>query len=138
MIVQLEETKDGSGDLMLPLGDKLCTEMGWNIGDTIKWTENGDGSFTLSKSETETELVLVETVSMFRMRYLVEVPKGKKDWALDSVTLGEVEEELGQRHIDETIVSNRVITCDEALALALEDNEYATEDTISRCVHTSD
>ena len=42
----------------------------------------------------ETQLVLVECVSMFRMRYLVEVPVGidsygndKKDWALDTVSM---------------------------------------------------
>lgn len=71
-----------------------------------------------------TELVLVETVSMFRMRYVVEVPKDKSWWALDTVTMNEAKE-FSQKHLDETIVSHRVITKDEALSMCDTDNEYA-------------
>ena len=79
----------------------------------------------------ETQLVLVECVSMFRMRYLVEVPIGiddygydKKEWALDTVTMEEAKE-FSQQHIGETIVSSRVISKEEALALCDQDNDYA-------------
>ena len=79
----------------------------------------------------ETQLVLVECVSMFRMRYLVEVPVGidsygndKKDWALDTVTMEEAKE-FSQQHIGETIVSSRVISKEEALTLCDQDNDYA-------------
>ena len=41
---------------------------------------------------SETELVLVETVFQHRMRYVVEVPQGKKDWALDTVVCQEAQE----------------------------------------------
>lgn len=72
----------------------------------------------------ETDLVLVETVSTFRVRYLVEVPKDNKDWALDTVVMNEAKE-FSQKYLDELIVSHRVVSELEALQLCDEDNEYA-------------
>jgi len=46
-IIQLEQ--DENGDLILPLGDEICETLGWNIGDTIEWINNNDGSFSLRK-----------------------------------------------------------------------------------------
>jgi hypothetical protein len=80
--------------------------------------------------KTETQWVLVEAVSMFRERYMVEVPVGvdrygkdKADWALDTVTLCEAKE-FSQEHLGETITSHRVITKEEAMALCDKDNAY--------------
>lgn len=72
------------------------------------------------------ELVLVECVSTFRMRYVVEVPAGKKEWALDTVALNEAEE-FSQEHIGEQIVSHRVISNDEYLRIFNEDNDYLSK-----------
>ena len=122
-IVTIQE--DENGELILPLGDDVCEELGWKIGDTLDWKDNGDGSWTITKKETEkeTELVLVECVSTFRMRYMVEVPKGKAEWALDTVTMNEAKE-FSQVHIGEQIVSHRVVSKEEALALSDTDNDY--------------
>ena len=119
MIVELEQ--DENGDLILPLGDELCSELGWKVGDTIQWTDNGDGSWSMKKMEKE--LVLVECVSTFRMRYVIEVPAGKKEWAMDTVVMNEAEE-LSQEHLGEQIVSHRVISEDEYLRIFDEDNDY--------------
>lgn len=73
--------------------------------------------------KSENELVLVECVSTFRMRYLVEVPKGKSEWALDTVTMNEAKE-FSQEHIGEQIISHRVVTKDEAIAISDIDNHY--------------
>lgn len=73
----------------------------------------------------EKEWVLVETVSMFRMRYMVEVPKGKSEYALDTVTCQEAVE-FSQKHLDEVIVSHRTVTEEEALAVFDIDNNYLT------------
>jgi hypothetical protein len=35
----------------------------------------------------DNEWVLVECVSSFRIRYLVEVPAGKAEWALDTISM---------------------------------------------------
>jgi hypothetical protein len=67
--------------------------------------------------------VLVDTVSQFRQRYVVEVPKGKSEYALDSVTMEDVKE-FSQKHLGETIVSHRVISEKDALDLFDEDNDY--------------
>jgi hypothetical protein len=118
--VILEE--DDEGNLVLPLSDDMLEELGWEIGDTIDWTDNKDGSWSMTKKK-ETEFVLVEAVSTFRMRYMVEVPVGKADWALDTVVMNEAEE-FSQEHLGEHIVSHRVISKEDALALCDADNDY--------------
>ena len=69
----------------------------------------------------KTEWVLVETVEIFRMRYCVEVPAGKKDYALDTVTMREAKE-FSQEWKGETILSHRAVTEKEALKIYDEDN----------------
>lgn len=72
----------------------------------------------------ETEFVLVECVSQFRMRYVVEVPKGKAEWALDTVTCNDAVE-FSQEHLGETIVSHRVLKDRvEVIELCDQDNAY--------------
>jgi len=81
--------------------------------------------------KSETQWVLVECVSTFRERYMVEVPTGTDDygndkslWALDTVTMNEANE-FSQKHIGEQIISHRVISKKKALALCDIDNDYA-------------
>jgi hypothetical protein len=61
------------------------------------------------------KLVMVECVSMFRTRYVVETPDGHTEYALDDVTCGGPEE-FDQEHLGETIVSHRVVTEEEVLS----------------------
>ncbi len=81
------------------------------------WVEN------LRGNDVETELVLVECIQQYRMRYVVEVPVGKSEWALDTVTMEEATE-FSQLDLGETIVSHRVVPKDEVLNLCDIDNEY--------------
>jgi len=74
--------------------------------------------------------VLVEAVSTFRARYMVEVPigtdnygKDKALWALDTVTMNEATE-FSQEHLGEQIVSHRVVSKEEALKMCDIDNDY--------------
>jgi bifunctional DNA-binding transcriptional regulator/antitoxin component of YhaV-PrlF toxin-antitoxin module len=120
--VELEE--DENGELILPLPDELLKEMSWKEGDQLNFTDNKDGTYSMTKVEQETKLVMVETVSMFRMRYVVEIPKNKpNDWALDTVTMEEAVE-FSQKHIAEEIISHRVITKEEFLEMFDRDNSY--------------
>lgn len=126
--ISLEEDPK-TGDLILPLNDDILEETGWKTGDSIDWTDNKDGSWTMKKIETQ--WVLVETVSMFRERYMVEVPVGvdmygkdKAEWALDTVTMEEAKE-FSQQHLGQTIVSHRVVTKEDALAMCDKENDYA-------------
>jgi len=64
---------------------------------------------------------LVETIDMFRMRYVIECESAEH--AKDVVTMKEAEE-FSQLHLDETITSTRVIDDAEYLRLFDEDNEF--------------
>jgi len=113
-----------NGDAILEFPDDLLLEAGWKEGDELDWIDNKNGSYTLKKKEP-TEWVLVECVSTFRERYMVEVPKGKAEWALDTVTMNEAKE-FSQEHIGEQIISHRVVSKEEALTLCDKDNDYGS------------
>jgi hypothetical protein len=120
--VTLEEDPE-TGDLILPFPEGMLEEMGWCEGDTLNFESKNDGSFHITKKEP-TEWVLVECISTFRERYMVEVPKGKELYAHDTVTMNEAKE-FSQQHLGQQIVSHRVVTKQEALTLCDEDNEYS-------------
>lgn len=115
--------EDESGDLFIQFPEDLMKEAGWAEGDTLNWEDNHNGTFTLTKKVPDTEWVLVECVNSFRTRYMVEVPKGKEKWALDTVSCDDAKE-FSQEHLGEHIVSHRVVTKDEALAICDIDNAY--------------
>ncbi len=85
----------------------------------------------------ETEYVLVDTISMFRMRYCFKVPKGKSEWALDSVTCNEMGE-FSQKHLDEVISAHRVVSAEEVVNIFKDDNNYlsrlSSEEILDRFV----
>jgi hypothetical protein len=125
-IATLQEDPE-TGDMILPLPEDLMESQGFEVGDILKWKDNKDGSYSISKKVSEeTEWVLVECVSTFRQRYMVEVPKGKTLWALDTVTMEEAKE-FSQEHIGEQIISHRTVSKKEALELCDKDNNYGSE-----------
>ena len=72
--------------------------------------------------------MMVDTISMFRMRYVVEVPDDvgectPENYAKDSVTCEDVRE-FSQEHLDEVISSVREVTKEEAFKQFREDNGY--------------
>jgi hypothetical protein len=67
--------------------------------------------------------VMVETVQMFRHRYMVETPLHHPEWALDTVTCEEAKE-FSQEWLGETIVSHRIVSESEALRICRKDNGY--------------
>jgi hypothetical protein len=127
-VATLQEDPE-TGDLILPLPDDVMKSQGFEIGDILKWKDNKDGSFVITKKASEpeeTEWVLVECVSTFRDRYMVEVPKGKSEWAMDTVTMNEAKT-FSSEHLGEQIVSHRVVSKKEALSLCDQDNDYTKE-----------
>jgi bifunctional DNA-binding transcriptional regulator/antitoxin component of YhaV-PrlF toxin-antitoxin module len=118
--IEVEEDTT-TGDYILEFPPEMLEQVGWKEGDVLDWKDNGDGTFILTKKETQ--WVLVECVSTFRQRYMVEVPKGKAEYALDTVTMEEAKQ-FSTEHLGETIVSHRVVTKEEALALSDIDNDY--------------
>ena len=114
-----------SGDTYIELPDDLMKEAGWNLGDDIEWIDNHDGTWTMKKVEKsdEKEWVLVECIQQYRLRYMCEVPKGKAEWALDTVTMKEAKE-FSQQDLGETIFGHRVVSMEEAMNICNEDNDY--------------
>jgi hypothetical protein len=67
---------------------------------------------------------MVDAISMFRMRYVVEVPDECRDpipYAKDSVTCEDTRE-YSQEHLDEVISSCREVTLEEAIEQFRMDN----------------
>ena len=72
-------------------------------------------------------LYLVETVSMFRMRYVIDCKD--ETHATDTVITGDagdgkIVNELSQMHIDENITSVRKISMPEYMKIFDKDNDY--------------
>ena len=99
-----------------PATIKEAFDYGFENGSRIYRTEVG-------LVQVKTEWVLVECIQSYRMRYMVEVPEGKSEYALDTVSMREAKE-FSQEDIGETIVSHRVVTESEALKMCDEDNDY--------------
>jgi hypothetical protein len=47
--VQIVDDPDHPGELLLDLGNELCAELGWAIGDTVQWIDLKDGSWQITK-----------------------------------------------------------------------------------------
>jgi hypothetical protein len=48
--IVLEEDTE-TGELVLPFTPEILEELGWKEGDSIRWKNNKDGSWTLTKIE---------------------------------------------------------------------------------------
>ena len=113
--------EDQFGEKFIEFPQEAIADLGWKEGDTVEWIDNGDGSWSIKKKEKA--WVLVEAVSQFRMRYMVQVPATNPEWALDTVTCNDAKE-FSQLALPEVISSHRVLTEDEALELCDIDNDY--------------
>jgi hypothetical protein len=40
-----------TGDLIMPIPPDALAQVGWDFGDVLLWTDNNNGSWTLSKKE---------------------------------------------------------------------------------------
>ena len=50
-VAKVVEDPENPGELLLDLGNELCAELGWQVGDMLEWTENPDGTWTLTKKQ---------------------------------------------------------------------------------------
>ncbi|WP_173399908.1 hypothetical protein [Vibrio owensii] len=49
MTVQIKVTDEGEHYFEIP--DGFLKELNWQVGDSVIWTQNEDGSFSLTKKE---------------------------------------------------------------------------------------
>jgi len=85
----------------------------------------------------EKKLYLVETVSIFRQRYVVEAREAEH--AADEVVMesGNPDfKEFSQKHISELVTSTREISVDEYLKLFDVDNDYLSKWSIPQKMET--
>lgn len=122
-VTKIDYDEWGNTVLILPL--KMIEQLGWNENDSVSWTDNGDGSFTVKKVEDKV-WVLVDCIQQHRIRYVVEAPSDQPELALDVVTMNQAKE-FSQKDLGQTIVSHRVVSGAEALDICDEDNDYLKE-----------
>ena len=119
-----------TGDSLLEFDQKFVEEQDWRVGDTVKWNIT-DKEVTMTNVDAiarkETDYYLVETISIFRMRYVVKAKSAEH--ASDEVVMNSSNTEFkqfSQHHIDEPISSTRKMTREEVLELCNQDNDYLT------------
>ena len=42
-------SKDEDGDMIITFPDELMEQMDWQIGDSLEWSDNEDGTWSLRK-----------------------------------------------------------------------------------------
>ena len=47
--VQVIEDPEHPGELLLDLSLELCAQLDWQVGDTVQWIDQKDGSWLLQK-----------------------------------------------------------------------------------------
>jgi len=114
---------------LLHLDEDWCRENDWKIGDSINWEVVGDQAIATNTTAQERKnvmkYVLVETVSIFRQRYVILAKS--EEHARDEVTMMDHEfKEFSQLHLDEIINSSRILTEDQVIELCDSDNDYLT------------
>lgn len=122
-VLDVHESEDG--DKYIVFTEEMLEASGFKIGDELDWIDNHDGSWTLTKKQDKV-WVMVECVSTFRMRYMVEAPADHPEYALDDVTM-ETAKEFSQEFIGEQIMSHRVVTEKQALEICDVDNHYCQD-----------
>lgn len=92
-----------------------------------------DLNLNLWRFEMENKLYLVETVSMFRMRYVIEARE--ESHAADEFVMQigkESFKEFSQHHMDEVIVSTRELSATDYMELFDKDNDYCKSWPVSK------
>lgn len=118
--------KGEHGDYFIELSDEILENSGFEVGDTVVWTKNENGSYTITKKENkDTDIYIVETISSHLLKYAVRA-KSAED-AMEYVSrladTGEIVE-LHQKHHGEFIKDATKISKKEYLKCFDELNDY--------------
>ncbi|NDG30730.1 hypothetical protein EB118_11735 [bacterium] len=121
-----------TGDTLLEFDQKFLEEQDWREGDTIKWNIT-DKEVSMTNVDAvarkETDYYLVETISLFRIRYVVKAKSAEH--ASDEVVMNLGNDntefkEFSQHHLDEVVSQTKKMTREEVLELCDQDNDYLT------------
>ena len=128
------QEEDLENDLEYLKGIKTCLFYFMTVDEAQKFCDSIDYKET---KDSKKKLFLVECISQFRNRYVIECEK--EEYAHDTIAeepdgIGE----MSQEYLGETVVSSREITEEEYLELFDKDNEYLkdweTEDKLNRII----
>ena len=114
------------GDYFIELSDEILESSGFEVGDTIVWTKNDNGSYTLTKKESkDTDIYIVETISSHSLKYAVRAKSAQDamDYVYRKFDSGEIVE-LHQRHQGEFVKDATKISKKEYLKRFDELNDY--------------
>jgi len=119
------KTDEDTGEFYINLPDEVLDKAGLKVGDTIKWVDNNDGSWSLIKMEDKQKYFVVDVLSSFRCSYVVKAKC--LEHALDEVTCRESDhtfKEFSQKHIGASIIDGYEVSRQEVLDLNKVDNSY--------------
>ena len=54
-VLEVQEDPDNPDELILQFPDEVMNQAGWKAGDTLIWTDMGDGSWSLSRKLSTNE-----------------------------------------------------------------------------------
>ena len=110
-----------NGEMYIELNDEILEGSGFKIGDTLNWKDLKDGSYSLTKAESD--LYLVEGISMFHMKFVVRAKEAEH--ACDEVVMDDGSlKEFSQKHVDFNVLGARKISQEEYLELFNKENAY--------------
>ncbi len=113
--------QNDSGELYIELNDEILEGSGFQIGDTLDWKDNHDGSFSLTR--VDKDIYMVEAISIFHLKFAVRAKSAEH--AMDEVVCDDgTLKEFSQKHVDVNIINTRKVTMDQYLEEFDKDNEY--------------
>lgn len=115
----------GSSSHQNQIPDHILKRLGVKSGDEIEWAVNDDGIVTVYKAkEPNRQLLLVESICSFKMRYLVEVEARNMESAaraVDAIRNSDIDE-FSQEFTSNNIINMQQVSLDEAKLLVASSN----------------
>jgi hypothetical protein len=70
-IIELERDSK-TGDVILPLSDAQLKELGWEIGDTLEWIDNKNGTWTIQLKKPTLLTKLTKYITILKSKLYKE------------------------------------------------------------------
>lgn len=115
---------EDTGEFYINLPDEVLDKAGIKVGDSIKWVDNKNGSWSIIKMEQQ-NYFMIDVLSSFRCRYVVKAKS--LEHAYDEVVFREGDsefKEFSQKHLGVSIIDGREVSKEDILCLHKTDNEY--------------
>jgi hypothetical protein len=116
---------EDTGECYLRLPEEVLTKSGFKVGDSIKWVDNDDGSWSIVKMEETLNYYVVDVLSSFRNRFVVKA-KSLQD-AHYEVALRENDSEFtefSQKHLGTNIIDGFEVSHNDLIKMNKQDNDY--------------